>query len=117
MIFSCGNGAISEKKMIDVLVDVHLAKELAQQSKRDNDTCNDYYTEQYLLDAVFEEHGISEEEFENSVVYYANISDTYLEMYKTVADKLKMHRSILQSDEADRTPQETLNEDSIVREE
>ncbi|MFV0345920.1 MAG: DUF4296 domain-containing protein [Bacteroidales bacterium] len=113
--WSCSSGIVSKKKMINILVDVHLAKEFAQQAQRDKDSTNNYYTEQYLLDAVFKEYNISEEEFENSVVYYANKPDIYLEMYKTVADKLKMHLSKLQLNQSDKNTQEISSEDSKTK--
>ncbi|MFV0507135.1 MAG: DUF4296 domain-containing protein [Bacteroidales bacterium] len=113
-LFSCKNGVISKDEMVDILADVHMAKELARQVKRDKDTSIDYYTEQYLLNAVFEDHNISEEDFENSVVYYANRPDVYLEVYKSVADELKMRLSMLQPKTTEEDRQEISSKDTIV---
>jgi hypothetical protein len=79
---------VSEKKMIDMLVDIHLAEAMFGQLRYDSDysklTSADYYY------SVLEKHNMPDSIFEKSLVYYASEPRDFEKMYQKVLDKLNI---------------------------
>ena len=63
-------GVLSEGRMERILFDYHMAQGVAEQTTPDTGNVETYRYE--LLQAVFKKHGITEEEFEQSMSYYCS---------------------------------------------
>ncbi|MCR4768604.1 MAG: DUF4296 domain-containing protein [Bacteroidaceae bacterium] len=85
------NKILSKSKMEDVLFDYHLAQGIipVESNRGDNE-------HQKYIDAVFEKHGITEAEFDSSLVYYnRNISDLK-DIYDNIQERYeKLEKEIL----------------------
>ena len=75
---------IQPGEMEDILVDYHLAKAMAYNS----DGNPDYNLALYKV-AVLEKHGVSEADFDSSLVYYYTRADRFEPIYKRVAERLE----------------------------
>ena len=69
---------ISQNKMENVLYDYHLAKALSLQSK------NPSLNERIYTDAVFKKYGITKDDFDSSMLWYARNTETLFDIYKKV---------------------------------
>ncbi len=88
LITSCSDRSshdkhLGEGKMEDVLYDLHLAQGLALQSPSDSIA---YYTRLYRQE-VFEKHGISEADFDSSMIWYGAHIDRLGKIYDALADR------------------------------
>ena len=79
-------GVIQPDKMEDVLVDYHLAKAMATQNY-DPSVDRDYRQQLYIA-AVFRKHGITQADFDSSMIYYYSRADKLSKMYRRVSDRL-----------------------------
>lgn len=77
---------IPQKKMIKMLVDVHLAKAY-QQNQGYKDSIK--FTSPDLYYSVLEKHGEADSVFVNSVIYYSSYPRAYEKMYNEVINILK----------------------------
>ena len=92
-LFSCNEGPIEkpdhlvkEKKMINMLVDIHLAEAtfnhmLHDSIVRNSSSVNFYYS-------VLEKYNVTASVFEKSYVYYASNPKNFEKMYLEVVNKL-----------------------------
>ncbi len=84
---SCKSGTpkqfIQPDEMEDILVDYHLAMALA------DETNQRVYNQQYYVESVLREHGVTRTEFDSSLVYYYTRSDRFSLMYRRVLDRLE----------------------------
>jgi hypothetical protein len=77
---------VKEKKMIEMLVDIHLAEATFNQMRydsivRNSSSANFYYS-------VLEKYHIPDSVFEKSYVYYASDPKNFEKMYREVVNKL-----------------------------
>jgi len=85
-------GLIPEKKMVDMLVDLHLADALYEQRSNRlgvNDVrikAEDFYY------SVLEKHGVADSVFEKSIVYYASFPKDFEKIYAAALDKVNLMR-------------------------
>lgn len=77
---------IKEKKMIEMLVDVHMA-EAAYHVMRDDSFVINSSTENFYY-SVLEKHGIQDSVFEKSLIYYAGQPKRFEKMYREVMTQL-----------------------------
>lgn len=78
-----GEGVIERELMTDILFDYHLA--LAVNNNLMKENYERALTEQY----VFRKHGITEAQFDSSMVWYTRHTQILVEMYKQVSDRMK----------------------------
>ena len=78
---------LSRKKMVEVLIDVHMAEATYQNNRardtlvRNSSSVNFYYS-------VLEKHQVIDTVFEKSFVYYAAFPKKFEKMYRDVTNKL-----------------------------
>jgi peptide subunit release factor RF-3 len=77
---------VSEKKMIEMLYDIHLAEATFNQMRgdsvvRNSSSANFYYS-------VLAKYGIADSIFEKSFVYYASTPKNFEKMYREVMNRL-----------------------------
>lgn len=82
---------VSKGKMTDVLYDYHLVQGLALTLPADS-----MYLIQKYYDAIFENNGITEEEFDSSMVYYNRHSDEMLDIYAELQERFTDEEKTLQ---------------------
>lgn len=75
---------IAEDKMERIIYDYHIAKAMGY-----NLSYEDNYKRQLYLDAVFRKHGVSEAEFDSSLVWYTRNTGELDDIYTHVAERLK----------------------------
>lgn len=79
---------LSEEKMIDVLIDVHITEAALSLKNFNRDSSMKLFA--YYKDDIFKEHQISEKQFQESYDYYARHSKQFDHMYEVVIDSLKV---------------------------
>jgi len=77
---------IKEKKMIDLLVDIHIAEATYSQMRydsifRNTPSSNFYYS-------ILEKHGVADSVFEKSFIFYSSTPKEFEQMYRKVMNKL-----------------------------
>jgi hypothetical protein len=77
---------ISEEKMIDVLIDVHITESALSLKNFNRDSSLKLFS--YYKEDVFKEHQISEKQFQESFDYYARHSKQFDRMYAVIIDSL-----------------------------
>lgn len=77
---------ISEEKMIDVLIDVHITESALSLKNFNRDSSLKLFV--YYKEDIFKEHQISEKQFQESYDYYARHSKQFDHMYAIVIDSL-----------------------------
>ncbi len=82
---------VSKGKMTDVLYDYHLVQGLVLTLPADS-----MYLIQKYYDAIFENNGITEEEFDSSMVYYNRHSDEMLDIYAELQERFTDEEKTLQ---------------------
>ncbi|WP_157447097.1 DUF4296 domain-containing protein [Cytophaga aurantiaca] len=97
VLFSCSSETeldvkpddlISEEKMIDVLIDVHITESALSLQNFNRDSSMKLFA--YYKEDLFKEHKITEKQFQNSYDYYAKHSKEFDHMYEIVIDSLKV---------------------------
>lgn len=81
---SLPGGIMDEQEMEDVLVDIHLAQGLAETERQTADVARYKY-----IQSVFRKHGITEAEFDSSMVYYCQYSEKMQHIYANVVSRIK----------------------------
>ena len=103
LIFSCipttPSQYIQPDDMEDILVDYHLVRALAHNTSVPNDSIP--YFQALCLQSVFRKHGITQEEFDSSMVYYYSRADRFQDVYKRVAERLEERALILGATEGE----------------
>ena len=90
---------IQPDDMEDILVDYHLARALAHNSGVHYDSIPFYQA--LCIEAVFRKHGITQEQFDSSMVYYYTRADRFEAVYKRVAARLEERALILGATEGE----------------
>ncbi len=80
---------IPEKKMIDILVDVHLAEAMFQNRQFKEEDIKKLKSEDYYY-SVLKKHSVADSTFEKSLVYYGGFPKELEKMYSKVLDKLHL---------------------------
>jgi hypothetical protein len=75
---------IAEDKMENILYDYHLAKALGEELPMEEN-----YKRQLYIDAVFRKYGVTEAEFDSSMVWYTRNTSKLDDIYEHVTDRLK----------------------------
>ena len=78
-------------KMADILYDYHLADAMAQEEEGDNRA---YDSRLYRL-AALKKHGVSEADFDSSMVYYTRHADWLHKIYVQVAERMEKDATAL----------------------
>ncbi len=103
LLASCKPGTPSQyiqpDDMEDILVDYHLARALTH--NRDVPYDSVPYYQALCLQAVWKKHGITQEQFDSSMVYYYMRADRFEAMYKRVAARLEERALILGATEGE----------------
>jgi hypothetical protein len=85
--------------MEDILVDYHLVRALAHNTDVPYDSIPIFQAR--CLQSVFRKHGITQEEFDSSMVYYYTRADRFQDVYKRVAARLEERALILGATEGE----------------
>jgi hypothetical protein len=80
---------LSEKEMVDILHDMHLAEAYSNQYRIDNSGPKKIESKD-LYFSVLKKHGVADSTFANSVVYYSSMPKRYEKIYQQVVDRLNM---------------------------
>lgn len=83
---SIPKGIISPGDMEDILYDYHLSKTMTSQLPTDDGTRE--YKEALLMHAMLKKHGVTEAEFDTSLVYYYSHADKFAKIYREVTKRL-----------------------------
>ena len=75
---------LSDTVMENVLYDYHIAKALGEQENR-----GENYKRVLYVDYVYQKHGITEAQFDSSMVWFSRHPDVLGEVYKKVTDRLR----------------------------
>ena len=82
---------IQPGKMEDILYDYHVAQAMSKTIGSGNYE----YNKQLYIDAVLKKHGVSEAEFDSSLVYYFTRADRLLDIYTHVSERLNEEAKLL----------------------
>ncbi len=92
---SCGDSIPSEylqpKELEDVLYDYHVALGMLNGEMRNDQ--NRAYNERLYKLAVLKKHNVSEEKFENSMVYYMRHAEDLQKVYKSLTERVRAEAS------------------------
>ena len=80
---------IPRKKMIDMLVDVHMAEATFQTTRYIGEKVSKLKTADYYY-AVLRKYNVPDTVFEKSLVYYASMPKEFDKMYLKVLDKMHL---------------------------
>ncbi len=90
------NDIISRGKMERILYDYHRAQGMAETAEGDAEVNRYLFVQQ-----VFKKYGVSEAEFDSSMVWYSGHSQYLVEMYKNIDDRLQRESSMLGMESSD----------------
>lgn len=90
---------IQPDDMEDILVDYHLVRALAHNSDVPYDSIPFFQAK--CLQSVFRKHGVTQEQFDSSMVYYYTRADRFQAIYKRVAERLEERALILGATEGE----------------
>lgn len=82
---------IQPGKMEDILYDYHVAQAMSKTIGSGNYE----YNKQLYIDAVLKKHGVSEAEFDSSLVYYFTRADRLRDIYTHVSERLNEEAKLL----------------------
>lgn len=74
---------IQPDDMEDLIYDYHIAQGIAAQQMGNSD-----YNRRLAIELVLKEHGITQADFDSSLVYYYTRADRFQEIYKNVQSRL-----------------------------
>lgn len=103
------SGVLSEKKMKEVLIDMHLAEAMINSNYKEYNT---YEKKAALYKSVFDKHGVTEADYDTSLVWYGRNLDIYMRVYDGVIAELNAKKKALgdiQPDAAPNTGQDSVN--------
>ena len=101
---------IPDAKMENVLYDFHIAKAMGEEVPY-----NESYKRVLYIESVYKKHGITQADFDTSMVWYARHPDALTKVYEKVNQRLKTERDGINHLIAlrDNKPKESLPGDSI----
>lgn len=95
LLYSCDNtpnDVLSKSKMEDILFDYHLAQSMIYDLSRED---QENKSQEYI-DAVFRKHGITQEQFDSSLVWYNRNSKEYHKIYENLKIRFDKKNNDLQ---------------------
>ncbi len=92
--------------MEDILVDYHLAKAVAQVDGNYDELS---YRQSLYFQAILQKHGVTQAEFDSSLVYYYTRADRFASVYRRVVDRLQDQAVVLGASEGEIGRYATLN--------
>lgn len=109
---SCGDSIPSEylqpKELEDVLYDYHVALGMLNGEMRNDQ--NRAYNERLYKLAVLKKHNVSEEKFENSMVYYMRHAEDLQKVYKSLTERVRAEASQVGASVSAMRPEELFKE-------
>ena len=78
---------LTDRQMEDILYDYHIARAMGEEIPH-----NDSYKRVLYVDAVFRKHGITEAQFDTSMVWFARNPTAIAKIYERVNERLKAQR-------------------------
>lgn len=106
LFISCGegrsksrSGILSEKKMVELLVDTHLADAILYVDNSRSDEKRDKAL--FYYPSVLEKHGISKAQMDSSVAWYMRNPAAYARIYQQVVKNLESRQA------AEKKPEQT----------
>ncbi|MCC8172480.1 MAG: DUF4296 domain-containing protein [Parabacteroides sp.] len=102
------SGILSERKMKDVLVDMQLAEAVIGTNYKEY---ADAGKKEALFRSVFKKHGITQAEYDSSLVWYGRNLDVYMKVYDVVLAELNQRKKELGDIQPDASP--SSNQDSV----
>ena len=81
-------GVLSVNKMADLIVDLKLAEAYIEAHNRDFDSDS---SKQVIKQSIFKKHGITQQDYDSSLVWYAHNMEDYTKAYDKAVGKLQ-HR-------------------------
>lgn len=82
---------LSDAKMEDVLYDYHIAKAMGEEVSH-----TERYKRVLYIESVYKKHGITEAQFDSSMVWFARHPDVITQIYEKVNERLKAERSYIE---------------------
>lgn len=104
------NAVISDAKMENVLYDYHIAKAMGEEVPY-----SDSYKRVLYIESVFKKHGITQADFDSSMVWFTRNPEVLTKVYEKVNARLKVERDGINHliSIRDNKPKESLPGDSI----
>ena len=87
---SAPDDLIPQDKMIPILIEIHIAEAMIQLKELTDDSIAMYSKAYY--DRIFEDHQVSQTQFENSMDYYVDHPELYESIYTKVQEEVKQIR-------------------------
>lgn len=81
------SGIIAHDKMVEMLVDLELAKALAYNYNHTDDEAKQIFVQN--VNIIYTTHGLSSEEFKENYIYYISNPQEFLHVYNDVVSKLE----------------------------
>lgn len=98
IVFSCNNASkntqkdlLPESKMVEVLLDIHIAEAKVSEMKLNKDTAFAIYQE--LENEIWKKHQLDKAKFVKTKTFYINNLDLYENLYKKIIDSLGVMES------------------------
>lgn len=96
MLVSCTpsrpSGVLSHSRMVALLVDYHLAQGMAESGDKEVERRYEY------VQAALHKHGVSEEQFDRSMIYYCEQTQRLAEIYREVNTRIEAAAAISGAD-------------------
>lgn len=89
LFMSCGktpSGVMSQNEMANLIVDLQLAEAYIESHSEDFQTDS---SKQVIKQSIFKKHGITQQEYDSSMVWYAHNMEDYVKAYDKAVGKLK----------------------------
>jgi hypothetical protein len=89
LFMSCGKtpgGVLSQNEMADLIVDLQLAEAYIDSRSGDFQTDS---SKQVIKQSIFKKHGITQKDYDSSMVWYAHNMEDYVKAYDKAVGKLK----------------------------
>lgn len=83
---SVPDGIIGSSDMEDILYDYHVSRAMSRYNS--DDQHNQDYNETLYMQAMLKKHGITQAEFDSSLVYYYSHADKFAKIYQNVTKRL-----------------------------
>lgn len=101
---------LTDAQMEEVLYDYHIARAMGEEL-----SVNESYKKVLYVESAFKKHGITEAQFDSSMVWFARYPDALAKIYEKVNERLKAERDGINHLIAlrDHKPKESLPGDSI----
>jgi len=93
---SAGEKIISDEKMINILIDFHVAEAGVQEGRIKSDRNTKHITSYY--NHIYNLHNVSEEDFQKTFEYLVGHPKEFDALYEKINDKMKMEEAKLKEE-------------------